>query len=1133
MPSYEANSKFSSDFSSYEFQTTSSDSFLAPEDIVSQSGPTWHGTAIAWHASFSSNMKTIPIVSTRFSGVIFEVKELKIVAYTVYLPTSGQDDDFLEEITAFSHDLSENSNSDTAIVIGIDANTSKRSSKRRQEAFEQFKNEFSLETILAGDKPTFHHNNGLSESQIDFILTNKKALFTSCDQLCTKDEPQNLSSHDALVGNIKIPKQVEINDADYSDTYEAFLPKKIIWKENPIYQEQTAEILNHLLSTFNEPEHLPALAEMSSNMIALCAEKHFDAKKTRTSHKKESPRFSRELQAAYYLHKRNCKEWRKAGRPSSSNHPSKEAKLSSQRLIQKLARDEEANLAKSNHENLMNTHKDDISNVCKTLKRIRGQGFKPPIIPEIETFSGCFRGENVLEGFRYNTEYLCNEKDDKNFKVDFLNRCIEDLTIINDVSKHEDLKIAPMKLDDIKVIVNKKLKNNKACDIYHLTPEHLKHAGDEALEALCNLINRVLENLEFLAAPEFKMAVASVIHKGKGKPKTHHKSFRLVRICPLIGRIIDEYIRPLAVQISKPLQSINQYGFTENITYLMGALQRHEAQKHCIDNKKTFFGCSLDGDSAFEVVCRTIQKRELYFAGETGQLAQYNQSSYDNTKTRIKMKGKVSKPLTEELGVGQGKIRSSDHYKIYINPVLDILDSAQLGIDIGPINAGVSCVADDVYLTTDDQTKLQGLLDIAQHYGQSYRVEYGAKKTVISVVGSKKDMQYYQDIRPWIMDNTQVSVNEDNDHLGLIVSGLREENKNIDLKIKKARGCLFKLLGPAFSFKCLLSPAVQVHLFRIYVCPVARSGLSAMTLRDNHLDSLSMFHRKILRGFLHLSNRSPIPALFFLTGELPIVARLHRDVFSLFYNIWINPHTKIFSITKYLLENAPITSHTWARHIRYLSCMYGLEDPAELIQKTPPSKSEFSINVMTKITALHEKKLRIAASDNSKMTYLNVGVKGLNSKLHPALQGIVTTQCVKKSRSHIKMLTQDLYTYEQKSRYQGGSPHCRLCIDSSQQVQYCENITHILTQCSKYSEVRNRILFQMEIICLRAQSDINFKLIISDKQQLSQFILDCTSLNLPNRISEKDEICPSIFRLSRDLCHSILKTRTDLIRKLK
>ena len=115
-------------------------------------------------------------------------------------------------------------------------------------------------------------------------------------------------------------------------------------------------------------------------------------------------------------------------------------------------------------------------------------------------------------------------------------------------------------------------------------------------------------------------------------------------------------------------------------------------------------------------------------------------------------------------------------------------------------------MADDLYLMTDDQTKLQGLLDIAQHYGQQYRIEYGASKTVISVVGSKKDMEYYKHIQPWTMDNLPVSVKEDNDHLGLIVSGLKEEEKNVDVKIKKARGALFKLLGPAFSSNCLLSP---------------------------------------------------------------------------------------------------------------------------------------------------------------------------------------------------------------------------------------------------------------------------------------------------------------------------------------
>ena len=79
----------------------------------------------------------------------------------------------------------------------------------------------------------------------------------------------------------------------------------------------------------------------------------------------------------------------------------------------------------------------------------------------------------------------------------------------------------------------------------------------------------------------------------------------------------------------------------------------------------------------------------MYFFGETGELAAYNHSAYSNTQTRIKMSRKISQPLSESLGVGQGKIKSSDHYKIYINPALETLESAQLGIDIGPINTGL------------------------------------------------------------------------------------------------------------------------------------------------------------------------------------------------------------------------------------------------------------------------------------------------------------------------------------------------------------------------------------------------------------------------------------------------------------
>ena len=191
------------------------------------------------------------------------------------------------------------------------------------------------------------------------------------------------------------------------------------------------------------------------------------------------------------------------------------------------------------------------------------------------------------------------------------------------------------------------------------------------------------------------------------------------------------------------------------------------------------------------------------------------------------------------------------------------------------------------------------------------------------------------------MDSLPVSVKENNDHLGLIISGVREEEKNIDLKIKKARGSLFKLLGPAFSNKCLISPALQIHLYRVYVCPIARSGLAAITLRSKQLQALEIFHRKIIRGFLQLSSSFPIPALYFLSGELPMEAKVHRDVFSLFHIVWSSLDTKLFQITKYLLQNSPKNSHTWACHIRNLASLYDIEDPLISINKESVTKESY------------------------------------------------------------------------------------------------------------------------------------------------------------------------------------------------
>ena len=102
------------------------------------------------------------------------------------------------------------------------------------------------------------------------------------------------------------------------------------------------------------------------------------------------------------------------------------------------------------------------------------------------------------------------------------------------------------------------------------------------------------------------------------------------------------------------------------------------------------------------------------------------------------------------------------------------------------------------------------------------------------------------------------------------ISDVQQEQKNVDLRLRKGRGSLFNLLGSAFAYKCLLSPAVKLHLYQTFDCPILRSGLSTFVLRENTLEYLCIFQRKTLRSILKLSKNATNPALYFLCGDLPI-----------------------------------------------------------------------------------------------------------------------------------------------------------------------------------------------------------------------------------------------------------------------
>ena len=139
------------------------------------------------------------------------------------------------------------------------------------------------------------------------------------------------------------------------------------------------------------------------------------------------------------------------------------------------------------------------------------------------------------------------------------------------------------------------------------------------------------------------------------------------------------------------------------------------------------------------------------------------------------------------------------------------------------------------------------------------------------------------------------------------------------------------LLCNIFNYRCKLAPAVLYHVWSIYINPVLRSGLSSLPVRPPVIKSITSFHHKVLRGILKLGPRSPVPPLYFLLGELPCQAYLHFDIFSLFWSVWANPDTRIYSIVKYLLMMSDESSLTWAAHLKITYKLYNLPDPLLLM----------------------------------------------------------------------------------------------------------------------------------------------------------------------------------------------------------
>ena len=169
---YHENGFISNNFPEFTFSISTPDMFMHEEDKLLSSGAIWLGAAIGWHDDVSTKVNVLDSNHERLAAITIHFSSGTLLLISYYAPTAGNDDDYLESLSCLSQFILQNTPGQGNIIIGTDSNCSQKSTKRRKDAWSMFCKEFNF-VIHSTGQNTFHHNNGTSESSIDFFVASE------------------------------------------------------------------------------------------------------------------------------------------------------------------------------------------------------------------------------------------------------------------------------------------------------------------------------------------------------------------------------------------------------------------------------------------------------------------------------------------------------------------------------------------------------------------------------------------------------------------------------------------------------------------------------------------------------------------------------------------------------------------------------------------------------------------------------------------------------------------------------------------------------------------------------------------------------------------------------------------------
>ena len=1063
------------------------------------------GTMVLWKSCHDPYISPYPVSTSSFLPILFHPPRSPLsIHISVYLPTLGQESQFMEEMSNLSCTIDElrERHPNAPIFLRGDFNVNSKV-KSRNNLLDYFTDEQNL-SMLQISHPTYHHflGEGASDSFLDKIMFPKSLphsdVLTSI--ICKLTDPLVDSHHDIILSSWTLVDEIP-NDDCHENLVAPRVPNlrhKVIWTDAGVEAFQDM-VLPHLARLQDlwlcspSKTSCSLLLESTNSVLTKCAS--LTNKTVSLAHHLEPKSACTPRPVKISGNKLLRKAKRLKNLTSQYGCDSEDIKnlridyKKSRMMHRKLSRQFKAKDACVRDQNL-------LSNPAATFSRIRAsKRGKLGKINKLKVDDKTYVAEAVPDGFfdaiselkARDTESLKRSNHFQDFSRDFSH--------ILEICK-AGASIPVISLEDShKLLQRMKPSVN---DFYSVTPNHYNYAGPAGWNHFHLLLNSLITDVNNTTIEEINTVYACILFKGHGKDKSSSRSYRTISTCPVVAKALDLHLRDMHIDSWNKDQSETQFQ-GEGSSHELASLLLTECIQHSLYTlNEPLFVLYLDAKSAFDVVLCELLIKNLFAINNKGdQSLLYLNNRLENRQTFIDWDGQLMGPIYDEQGVEQGGINSSDLYKVFGKEQLELAQKSSLGVSLGNLTISGIGQADDTALLTNSIQKLFYLLELTKIFCSKYQVELCAEKTKLQAFSTKStsfSVTLSMAANPIKINGDDIKLSSTAEHVGLLrcTSG---NGPAILERFTAHRKALRGVLQTGMAKGHRGNPAHSLQIDQMYAIPVLMSGLGSLVLSEQEINLIDMHHKETLRCLLRLQQNTPRSVIYFMAGCLPGSALLHLRQLSLFGMITrlqgslLNQHAS--NISSY----TTISNKSWFHQIRKWCLLYGLPHPQELLS-SPLSKPGFKTLVKKKVICYWETLLRTEAQPKPSLEYFKPSFMSLTSS-HP----MFTT--AGSSPAKVSMALVQSVMLSGRYRTEALCSHwsrnkAGVCLLSESCSNTVETVKHILVDCPALEVFRTKMAsYTANHVTEKVPAEVGailHQLCSRNNPQLCHILLDCSSI---------------------------------------